>query len=177
MKSKIRFGILAMCIMSLTTSCLPRGMPTEKEVVTVTKTISEFKRDTIVKIEADSSFYESLIECQNGKPVLIHSQGVTNKSLLVSSGANLQVPNVILNDSGKLKISCQYLANQLKITLKERRILEQRLSEKTIQKPPEYIEKDLSWFQKLWLFLGKFFSAVFLIYLITKIPWKAFLKL
>lgn len=175
MKSKIRFGILAMCIMSLTASCLPRGVPTEKEVVTVMKTVTEFKRDTIVKVEADSSFYESLIECQNGKPVLL--QMGNPQHYQITSDKNLQPPKVILNDSGKLKISCQYLANQLKITLKERQILEQRLSEKTIQKPPEYIEIDLSWFQKLWLFLGKFFSSVFLIYLITKIPWKAFLRL
>ena len=81
-----------------------------------------------------------------------------------------------LSDAGKLKISCQYLANQLKVTLKEKQILEEKLREKTIVPPPLLVEKQLSWWQKLWLNLGKVLSASLLIYLILKIPWKALLK-
>lgn len=168
--------ILILFSTSLLMSCKPRELPREKEMVTITKTITEFKHDTIVKVRADSSFYESLIECQNGKPVLIPPQSSKSETLLIS-GKNLQPPKVVLEDSGKLKISCQYLENLLKVTLREKQILIDKLSEKTITPPPEYIEKQLSWWQKLWLNLGKFFSAVFLIYLITKIPWKALLRL
>lgn len=168
--------ILILFSTSLLMSCKPRELPREKETVTITKTITEIKRDTIVKVKADSSFYESLIECQNGKPVLIPPHSNKIETVLIK-GKNLQPPKVVLEDSGKLKISCQYLENQLEITLKEKQILESKLSEKTITPPPEYIEKQLSWWQKLWLNLGKFFSAVFLIYIITKIPWKALLRL
>lgn len=167
--------ISILCTAILLLSCKPRELPREKEKVTITKTITEVKRDTIVKVEADSSFYESLIECQNGKPILIHPQSIKGETLLVS-GKNLQPPNVVLDDTGKLKISCEYLQNQLNITLREKQILESKLSEKTITQPPEYIEKQLSWWQKLWLNLGKILSAAVLIYFITKIPWKAFIK-
>lgn len=171
--------ILILCAASLLTSCKPRSLPSEKEVVTITKTITEVKRDTIVKVESDSSFYEAFIECQNGKPILLHRSnfGNENDSYKITAGKNLQPPTVNLSDAGKLKISCQYLANQLKVTLKEKQILESKLSEKTITPPLEYIEKQLSWWQKLWLTLGKILSAALLIYLITKIQWKAFLRL
>ena len=169
---------LLMFIIGFLYSCKPRELPKEKEIITITKTITEVKRDAIVKVESDSSFYEAFIECQNGIPILIERSEFVKESTdqKIASGKTLQPPKVNLNDAGKLKISCQYLANQLKITLKEKQILESKLSEKTITPPPEYIEKQLSWWQKLWLNLGKILSAAVLIFFLTKIPWKAFLK-
>lgn len=170
MKNLIGFLLL---IAALLWSCKPRELPKEKEIVTVTKTITEVKRDTIVKVEADSSYYEALIQCQNGKPVLLTDNG----SYKITSGKNLQPPTVVLNDSGELKISCEYLENELKIALKEKRILEEKLSEKTIVPPPIEIEKALSWWQRTWIGLGKFLSFALLIFITIKIPWKAFLRL
>lgn len=178
MKSKILVLGISLMSATLLMSCKPRELPKEKEVVTINKTITEVRRDTIIQVEADSSFYEAMIECQNGRPVLRQppkspSNQSTHKK---ASGKNLAAPKVNLDDAGKLKISCQYLANQLKITLKEKQILEEKLSEKTITPPPLLIEKQLSWWQKLWLTLGKVLSASLLIFLILKIPWKALLK-
>lgn len=173
------FGFMMVLLAMLLYSCKPCELPKEKEVVTITKTITEFKRDTIVKVEADSSFYEALIECQNGKPVLLRPRNFGTKEVTEkkTAGKNLQPPKVQLDDLGKLKISCTYLANQLKITLKEKQILEQKLNEKTIVPPPKIIEKELSWWQNLWITLGKIFSTAFVIYILTKIPWRAFLRL
>lgn len=178
MKSKILHGFLLVLIAALLLSCKPRELPKEKEVVTITKTIKEVLRDTLIQVQSDSSFYDAFIECQNGKPVLLQKPNFTTneETYLITSGKNLQPPTVFLSDTGKLKISCQYLANQLKITLKEKQILEEKLSEKTFLPPPLLIEKQLSWWQKLWLNLGKLLSASLLIYLIIKIPWKALLK-
>ena len=169
-------GFLLLTITLLLWSCKPRELPKEKEVVTVTKTITEVKRDTIIKVKADSSFYESMIECQNGKPILLQNPKFGNDAYKITAGKNLQAPEVNLSNDGKLKITCQYFENLLKVTLKEKQVLEAKLSEKTITPPPQLIEKQLSWWQKLWLTLGKLLSASLLIYLITKIPWKAFLK-
>jgi hypothetical protein len=174
MKSKILHGFLLLLIATLLLSCKPRELPKEKEFVTIAKTITEVKRDTIVKVQSDSSFYEAMIECQNGIPILL--QPTLGERYQITSGKNLQPPKVILSDAGKLKISCKYLTNQLKITLKEKQILESKLSEKIITPPPEYIENQLSWWQKLWINLGKILSAAVLIFFLTKIPWKAFLK-
>ena len=178
MKSKILHGFLLVLIAALLLSCKPRELPKEKEVVTITKTITEVKRDTIIQVKADSSFYEAYIECQNGKPILLQNPNFQSKeeTFLITEGKYLQTPKVNLSDAGKLKISCQYLANQLKITLKEKQVLEEKLTEKITVPPPLLIEKQLSWWQKLWLTLGKVFSASFLIFLILKIPWKALLK-
>ena len=178
MKSKILNGFLLVLIAALLLSCKPRELPKEKEVVTITKTVTEVKRDTIIKVQSDSSFYEAMIECKNGKPVLLQRSnfGNENNSYKITAGKHLEPPTVNLSDAGKLKISCQYLANQLKVTLKEKQILEEKLSEKTFLPPPLLIEKQLSWWQKLWLNLGKVLSASLLIYLILKIPWKALLK-
>lgn len=178
MKSKILHGFLLVLIAALLLSCKPRELPKEKEVVTITKTIKEVLRDTLIQVQSDSSFYEAFIECQNGKPVLHQRSdfGKENESYKITSGKNLQPPTVLLTEAGKLKIFCQYLANQLKVTLKEKQILEEKLSEKTFLPPPLLIEKQLNWWQKLWLNLGKVLSASLLIYLIIKIPWKALLR-
>lgn len=165
MRNIVFIFILALFIIS----CKSKPLPQEKEVITVTKTITELKRDTIIQVESDSSYYEALIECQNGKPVLIQNIDAGESK----PGKNLKEPNVLLDQNGKLKITCQYLANQLKVTLKEKQILEQKLNEKTIVPPPELIEKPLSWWQKLWITLGKIFSAIFIIYLGSKISWRA----
>lgn len=177
MKFKI-IGFLTMLLALILFSCKPRELPKEKEVVMITKTVMELKRDTIVQVKADSSFYEALIECQNGKPVLLTPSNFkeTKSSEKAISGKNLQPPNVTMDDEGKLKISCQYLANQLKITLREKQVLEQKLNEKTIVPPPVEIEKELTWWQKLFITIGRFVFFGSLVYLVFKVAWKVFLK-
>lgn len=169
-------GLLLLLITALLWSCKPRELPKEKETITITKVVTEVKRDTLIQVKADSSFYAAMIECQNGKPVL-KPNSPTSDTKKNTSGKNLQPPNVSLNESGKLEVSCQYLKNELQVALTEKRILEQQLREKTIVPPPEYIEKQLSWWQKLWLTLGKILSASLLVYILYKIPWKALLRL
>jgi len=177
MKARILIAIIGS--FGLLSSCKPRELPKEKEVVTITKTITEFKRDTLVQVKADSSFYEALIECQNGKPALSKPFRNQEKSATINSipGKNLQPPNVDLDEDGKLKISCKYLENKLNVALREKQILQEKLSEKTITPPPEIIEKQLSWWQKTWIASGKILSSILLIFILIKIPWKALLKL
>ncbi|MEI7487047.1 MAG: hypothetical protein WCJ72_06485 [Chryseobacterium sp.] len=169
MRNILLIFILAFLIIS----CKSKPPRQEKELITVTKTITELKRDTIIQVEADSSYYQALIECQNGKPVLMQNIAAGESK----PGKNLKEPNVLLDQNGKLKITCQYLANQLKVTLKEKQILEQKLNEKIIIEPPRLVEKSLSWWQKLWITLGKILSAGLIIYIGIKIPWRALFRL
>lgn len=175
----LKLAFILMLPILLLLSCKPRELPKEKEVVTITKTITEVKRDTLVKIEADSSFYNALIECQNGKPVLLQPlpRVENTNSHVKNSEKGLQTPKVDLDKDGKLKIACQYFENLYKITLREKQILEEKLSEKTVIPPPEYIEKELSWWQKLWIVLGKIFAGLLIVYIGYKIIWKASLPL
>lgn len=169
------FNVFAlMLLIGFLLSCKPRQLPHEKEVVTITKTVTELKRDTIVTVEADSSYYEAFIECRDGKPLL---KPPTGPKPGTTAGKNLQPPKAELDQYGKLKISCHYLQNQLKITLHEKHILEQKLAEKTIVPPPHLIEKQLTWWQKLWLFLGKILTSALVLFILYKIPWKALLRL
>ncbi len=173
------FGFMMVLLAMLLYSCKPRELPKEKEVVTITKTVTELKRDTIVKVQADSSFYEALIECQNGKPVILSGGNFGTKVNYVKtiSGKNLQPPEVIITEDGKLQVKCDYFENLYKITLKEKQVLQEKLSEKTIVPPPEIVKQPLTWWETFWITFGKicFFAA--LIYLVYKIPWKSFLKL
>lgn len=169
---------LLMFIIGFLYSCKPRELPKEKEVVTVTKTVKEVLRDTIIKVEADSSFFNALVKCQNGKPVLFPPSNNTAKKKpnKKDSDKGLQKPSASIDENGNLTVRCDYFENLYKVTLKEKQVLTDKLSEKTIVPPPLLIEKQLSWWQKLWLNLGKLLSASLLIYLIIKIPWKALLK-
>ena len=99
-------GFLLLTITLLLWSCKPRELPKEKEVVTITKTITEIQRDTLIKVEADSSFYNALVKCQNGKPVLSHPTNTTaqEKPNKEDSGKGLQKPSASSDEKGNLPV-------------------------------------------------------------------------
>lgn len=169
---------LLMFIIGLLFSCKPRELPKEKEVVTITKTITQVQRDTLIKVEADSSFFNALVKCQNGKPFLSPPTKTNAKKEPDKKDSNkgLQKPSATIDENGNLTVRCDYFENLYKVTLKEKQILTDKLNEKTIVPPPLLVEKQLSWWQKLWLTLGKILTASLSIFLILKIPWKALLK-
>lgn len=140
---------------------------TEKEIIT--RTIIETKRDTIVQIKADSSYYQAWVECQDGKPKIIHTPQT-------QAGKHLKPPLVDLSDDGKLEVKCEDIQRRLNFTLKEKQVLEERLKEKTIIPPPIEVEKTLSFWQELWIRLGKLSAIISLIYIGIKIPWRRFVK-
>jgi hypothetical protein len=70
-----------------------------------TKTITETVHDTVFKIEKDNSFYEALLECQNGKVVV---KEVTQ----TEPGRNLKSPKVRV-ENNKLSVDCEVRAQEL----------------------------------------------------------------
>lgn len=165
--------LFAFAISALVFSCRTAPpLPKEKELVTITKVVTEYKHDTLITVKADSSFYEALVDCQNGKAVLRTDKNSKALSNSKSKKEGLQKPIVTIDKDGRLKVRCDYFENLYKITLKEKQVLERKLTEKTIVPPPKIIEKPLSWFQKLEIWFGRIAFLVLIIYLITKIPWR-----
>lgn len=164
---KLFFGLMLLffCIIGCRTYKEPKT--TEKE--TITRTIKEIQRDTLIKIKADSSYYQAYIECRDGKPKIIHPPQT-------QAGEHLKPPSVNLDENGRLDVKCEDIQRQLNITLKEKKVLEERLKEKTIIPPPIEIEKPLSFWQELWIRLGKLSAIISLIYIGIKIPWRRFVK-
>jgi predicted component of type VI protein secretion system len=79
--------------------------PATFENKTQTITFKETVHDTIFKIEKDSSSYQALLECQNGKVVI-------KQVVQAVPGRTLKSPTVRL-DNNQLKIDCEARAQEL----------------------------------------------------------------
>lgn len=92
----VLFAILASCGSS------KPPIVTEKETI---KTITETVRDTIFKIEKDSSYYNALLECQGGKVVI-------KQVVSAESGRSLKSPKVRV-ENNQLLVDCEARAQEL----------------------------------------------------------------
>ncbi|MGR3790669.1 hypothetical protein ACUXZJ_07135 [Flavobacterium sp. TN-1] len=156
MKTKIKVSILALT--SLFFSC-KTAKPIEQEQHQ--KIIETIIRDTVVELQADSTFYRALIECKNGKPILIEKNLKDTKTKFKES---LKINTALSN--GILTVNCKQEAKRLFLQWKEKHIRE--LNNKTIIMPPKLVKKPLTWWEVLWCSLGKFFSGVFFLWMIFK---------
>ncbi len=92
----VLFAILASC-----GSSKPPVVTESKINTTITQTL----RDTIFKIEKDSSFYNALLECQDGKVVI-------KQVVSAESGRSLKSPKVRL-ENNQLIVDCEARAQEL----------------------------------------------------------------
>lgn len=122
-------------------------------ITTITKVITE--RDTILKIEKDSSLYNAYIKCVNKEPILI----VDTLEIVKYSKIT---PKVSLND-GKLEVNCVKEAEELFFKWKQEYIKE---NTKTTIKETNVVEvpRQLTWWQKLFIKLGQIFIGVLIVY-------------
>lgn len=157
--------ILCFFLMSLAlVSCFSRK-PSQPVVIENTKTITEVVKDTIYKIEADSSFYNAYVDCVNGIPVLITNEmhGSGNAKLIKpKAGKYLEVPKVNLQN-GLLSVNCEAKAQEL---FKQWR--EKYINEKSKESTTVYVEKPLKWFQKLLMWTGVLWLCLIAINIIKK---------
>ncbi len=116
---------------------------------TQTITVKETVHDTVFKIEKDSSSYQALLECQNGKVVI-------KDVIQAKPGRTLKSPKVRL-DNNLLKIDCQAQAQQLlaqyKNTLK---------TTNTVIKIPVEVNK-LTWWQQTQITLFRILAVILLL--------------
>ncbi|GLB51709.1 hypothetical protein NBRC110019_07480 [Neptunitalea chrysea] len=116
----------------------------EKEI---TKTITETVHDTVFQVEKDSSYYRAYIDCVNGKPVLKDPES--------KPGRKLKEPKVNLDDQGNLNVDCEAEAEELFAQWKST-----YEKEKIEIEVPVIVPAELSWFQKLYLTMGKLFLII-----------------
>jgi|SRR5690606_14364954 len=122
----------------------------------ITETITETKHDTIFEIQADTATLKALIDCRNQKPII--------KIIESTSGTGtLKKPNITLTDS-LLTIDCEAKAQLLFAEWKSKSI-----SKEVIRNVPVYVEKELTSFQKVLLWLGKILLLLILIVAIVLI--------
>ena len=123
--------------------------PAAFENKTQTITIKETVRDTIFKIEKDSSSYQALLECQNGKVVI-------KQVVQAEPGRTLKSPTVRL-DSNQLKIDCEARAQELLAHYKNTH----QTSNEVIRVPFEV--NKLTWWQKTQINLFRIFAILSLL--------------
>lgn len=161
MRSKIFFLHILCFSLFLTVSCISRKPP---ETVTRTneKTIREIVRDTVYQVEADSSFYQSYIECVNGKPVLLDNSQDTSKKQVSTSGRYLKAPIVKLTGN-QLNVDCEAEARQLLKQWRETHVSEAQTVTKT-----EYTEKPFKWYHKAFMWFGGIHLLLWLLFIISR---------
>ncbi|HCU43956.1 MAG TPA: hypothetical protein DF610_02645 [Sphingobacterium sp.] len=150
--------LLALCLPLLLTSCKSKQAvvsPSSVITNTVEKIVTKTLRDTTFLIKSDSSFYEAWIECQNGKPVLRNPTAQGGKS-------NLQPPQVSLNDKGQLDVGCVTDSLVFKARLEELVTALSNIKTTTIRVPVDVV-KPLTFFQTLFINLGKVFCVILMV--------------
>jgi hypothetical protein len=131
MKKALAYWYGFLLILVFMTSCKSQKPVIIEKTKTVTETITE--RDTVFKIEKDSSFYKAFLECQDGKVVL--------KNPKSTSGNNLKAPVVKLDEKGVLTVDCEKEIQELKAKLKDK----QKTTIETIEIPVEVPAKITGW--------------------------------
>ncbi|RTY71577.1 hypothetical protein [Flavobacterium sp. LB2P53] len=114
-----------------------------------TITIKETVHDTIFKIEKDSSSYQALLECQNGKVVI-------KQVVQAEPGRTLNSPKVRL-DNNQLKIDCEARAQELLAHYKNT-----HQTSNEVVRVPVKVNK-LTWWQETQIKLFRIFAMLSLL--------------
>ncbi|SHF31535.1 hypothetical protein [Chryseobacterium vrystaatense] len=161
------FFITLFFVLLVLVSCANRK-PQEPVVIEKTREVHTVVKDTIFRIEADSTYYHAFIECINGQPVLKEAKVKENRNDKSESG--LMKPKVSLTQ-GSLSIECYKQAQESFKTWRETYIKEHEQTPIYIEKPI-YKEKALSWFQTTQIWLGRIFLGVLALFaLVLLIRW------
>jgi hypothetical protein len=146
--------VLICCIaILLMASCGSKKRAIQKEITS--DTIIETLHDTLFSVEKDSSFYNALLECQNGKVVI---KEVTN----TGSGRKLKTPKVVVQDN-KLKVDCIAEAETLFAFWKSQYIK----NYKGVEIP--VVTNELTWFQKTQIYIGRIVMFVLVLWILLKL--------
>jgi hypothetical protein len=117
-------------------------------------------------------YYQAYVDCVNNKPVLRDPQQKNTKG--VKSDVSLK--------DGKLNIQISTAAQQLFLKWKEEYIKEHESNVKRIPVPYPVVQKvpvpaEFSTFQMVCLYAGRIALFCLLLFILSKIPWRSFLRL
>ena len=145
---KLKHIVLLFFSLVVLASC-GSSKPATFENKTQTTTIIETVHDTVFKIEKDSSSYEALVECQNGKVVI-------KQVVQADPGRTLKSPTVRL-DNNQLKIDCEARAQELLAHYKNT-----HQTSKEVIKVPVEVNK-LTWGQETQIILFRIYAILTLL--------------
>lgn len=154
MKKSFFFILIVFLIIGAVVSCTNRK-PLAPVVLENTREITRTIRDTVYKIDADSSYYEAYIDCINGKPVIRETPDTKNNS---RPGIVLSKPKVKIT-GGKLQVECDKKAQELYKQWREIYIKEHEQKPIYLDKSV-YVDKPLTWIQKVQIWLGRIFLFI-----------------
>lgn len=131
----IKLGCLFFVLIMLVSCSSNKPVVVKNETIT-TKTITETVHDTIFKTEKDSSYYQALLDCQDGKVVV--------KNVVQSEpGRTLKSPKVRV-DHNTLQVNCETEAQRLFAQWKSKHIQENTQQVKEVP----VITNMLTWWQE-----------------------------
>lgn len=143
-------GCFVFVLTILLVSCKSSKPVVVKNETSTIKTITETVHDTIFKIEKDSSYYQALLDCQDGKVVV--------KNVIQSEpGRNLKSPKVrIANNT--LEVDCEARAQELFAKWKSTHQTEKIV----VTKEVPVVTNVLTWWQQTQIKLFRLFSIILL---------------
>lgn len=135
--------------------------PVQNENKTQTITITETLHDTVFKIAKDSSSYNALLECLNGKVIL-------KNVIQAEPGRTLKSPRVRL-DNNTLKVDCNLKEQELYAAWKSKQVKDIQEKTVTITK----FVNHLSFWQKVQIWMGRLL-LVALLFVIARFLYKSY---
>ncbi|MDP5201112.1 hypothetical protein [Flavobacterium sp. DG2-3] len=152
--------IFSIAIFLVVISCRsPKPVQNENRIQTIT--VTETLHDTIFKIAKDSSSYNALLECLNGKVIL-------KNVIQAEPGRTLKSPRVRL-DNNTLSVDCNLKEQELYAAWKSKQVKDVQEKTITITKFINY----LTFWQKVQIWLGRIL-LVLLLFLIGQFVYKLY---
>ena len=145
--------LLFFCLLATTlVACKSAGVVPPKTIETTnTVTKTEVVRDTVFKIQKDSSYYKAYLECVNGK-VVLNPQAKPE----IKKGKHLKPPKVNIKDN-IITVNCEAEAQELFAQWKD--IYMATNLQTTITNTVE-VERKLTWWQSFQIWCGRIFLAI-----------------
>lgn len=160
MTKKLKCFVFSLLIILIVISCRsPKPIENENKVQTIT--ITETLHDTVFKIAKDSSSYNALLDCINGKVVL-------KNVIQAEPGRTLKSPRVRL-DNNKLSVDCDLKEQELYAFWKSKQVKDVQEKTITITKFVNY----LTFWQKVQIWLGRIL-LITLAFLLLRFVYKIY---
>lgn len=160
MTKKLKCLVFSLFIILIMISCRsPKPAQNENKIQTIT--ITETLHDTVFKIAKDSSSYNALLECLNGKVVL-------KNVIQAEPGRTLKSPRVRL-DNNKLQVDCNLKEQELYAHWKSKQVKDVQEKTITITQFTNY----LTFWQKVQIWLGRLLLLI-LLFLIGRFLYKTY---
>ncbi|UUF16660.1 MULTISPECIES: hypothetical protein [Flavobacterium] len=160
MTKKLKCFVFSLLIILIVISCRsPKPVENENKVQTIT--ITETLHDTVFKIAKDSSSYNALLDCINGKVVL-------KNVIQAEPGRTLKSPRVRL-DNNKLSVDCDLKEQELYAFWKSKQVKDVQEKTITITKFVNY----LTFWQKVQIWLGRIL-LIALFFLLLRFIYKIY---